>query len=151
KLADVKRLGEVHLEESTLAIGQRNHILRVLAGLGSRSHSKCGGCFARSYHGCFIAVHETCAVDVVGTVEAMPRGVVLEDLHAAAMAVHVAEAADVHKYVEAKLLAAVERACDLVMASAMTQAEVDDFRALCRCHSPNHAANLAVRMVRVLI
>ena len=52
------------------------------------------------------------------------------DLDAAAVSVHVAEAADVHEDVEAELLAGAEGAQHFVVLAAMAQAEVDDFAAV---------------------
>jgi len=45
------------------------------------------------------------------------------------VAVHVAEAADVHENVEAELLARGKRAQQFVVLAAMAQAEIDDFAA----------------------
>src|SRR6516225_5573636 len=67
------------------------------------------------------------------------------------MPVHVTKAADVHEDIEAKFLTAVKGTSDLVVASAMTQAEVNDFRALRRCHALNNAANLPIGAGRVLV
>ena len=53
----------------------------------------------------------------------------LLDLDAAAMTVHIAEAADVHQDVEAELLPGAEGAQHFVMAATMAQASVDDFLA----------------------
>ena len=81
----------------------------------------------------------------------MQRGEVLQDLHAAAVAVHVAEGADIHENVEAEFLAAAIGARDFVVASAMTQPQVDDLSALGGSHALNHAANLPIGMVQALI
>ncbi len=54
--------------------------------------------------------------------EAVLGGEGLHDLHAAAMAVHVAEAADVHENVEAQGGSGVEGAQGLVVLAAMAQA-----------------------------
>jgi hypothetical protein len=50
----------------------------------------------------------------------------LDDLRAAAMAVHVAEAADVHEDVEPEGGSGVEGAEGFVVAAAVAQAELDD-------------------------
>ena len=81
----------------------------------------------------------------------MRSGVALHDLHAAAVTMHVAEAADVHQDVEAELLSGAEGARNLVVAAAMAQAQVDDFAALRFGQSLHHLANLAVGMVGVLV
>jgi hypothetical protein len=75
----------------------------------------------------------------------------LLDLDAAAMAVHVAEAANVHEDVEAELLAGAEGAQHLVVASAMAQAGSDDFLAPSFRNVHNDAANLAVRIRTMLV
>ncbi len=56
----------------------------------------------------------------------MLGGVRLHDLHTAAMAVHVAEAANVHQDVEAEALPGVEGARDFIEAPAMPHAQFDD-------------------------
>src|SRR5208337_4894464 len=63
------------------------------------------------------------------SVEALDSREILHDLDAAAMAVHVAEAADVHEDVETELLARGEGTQQFVVAAAMAQAKVDDFAA----------------------
>jgi len=50
----------------------------------------------------------------------------LLNLNAPTMAVHVAEATDVHEYVEAKLLASAEAAQHFVVTSAMAKSCVND-------------------------
>jgi len=45
------------------------------------------------------------------------------------MAMHVAEAANVHENVEAELLPGAEGARDFIVAAAMAQTHVDDFAA----------------------
>ena len=57
----------------------------------------------------------------------MERGEALDDLGAAAMAVHVAEAADVHEDVKAEGGAGVKGAESFVVLAAMAKAQVDDF------------------------
>ena len=49
----------------------------------------------------------------------MPGGRFLSNLDAAAVPVHVAEAADVHKNVEAKLLTGAERAQHFIVLAAI--------------------------------
>ena len=81
----------------------------------------------------------------------MPGGELLLNLNAAAVAVHVAEAADVHQDVEAELLAGAEGAQHLVMAAAMAQASIDDLAAACFADALDCLANLAIRIVAVLV
>ena len=82
-----------------------------------------------------------------GRVVAVQRGEGLDDLGAAAMAVHVAEAADVHEDVEAQSGSGVEGAEGFVMLAAMAQAEVDDFGDARGGKRGDDVANLAVGMV----
>src|SRR5580658_10744653 len=67
------------------------------------------------------------------------------------MAVHVAEAADIHKNVEAELLAGREDAQQFVVTSSMTQAEVDDLLAMRLPARLDHFANLPVRIMTVRV
>ena len=62
-----------------------------------------------------------------GLVVAVEVGEGLEELDAAAVAVHVAEAADVHEDVEAEAVASGEGAQQLVVAAAVFGAEPDEF------------------------
>ena len=84
-------------------------------------------------------------------VVAVLGGKFLADLDAAAMAVHVAETADVHENVEAELLAGAEGAQHFVMAAAMAQAEVDDLAANEFAGRLDHLANLAIGIVAVFV
>src|SRR5262245_10559844 len=85
-----------------------------------------GGCSGGTPHVVAIAVCEAGICHFNRFVEAVRRSVALVDLYAATMAMHVAEAADVHEYVKAELVACRERARQFVMFPAMTQPEVDD-------------------------
>src|SRR6516165_12355904 len=102
-------------------------------------------------HGGIVARGEAGTGDVIGTLAAVERSIVLQDLHAAAVAVHIAKAAYVHEDVEAKFLAGAVGAGDFVVASAMAQAEINELCTLRRAHTLNHAANLAIGMMRVLV
>src|SRR5260221_12489890 len=75
----------------------------------------------------------------------------LLDLNAAAMAVHVAEAANVHQDVEAELLAGAESAQHFVVASAMMQARVNDLLPSSFANVRDPVANLAVRILAMLV
>ena len=77
----------------------------------------------------------------------MERGEGLDDLRAAAMAVHVAEAADVHENVEAESGSGVEGAQGFVVLAAMAQAELDDFGDAGFGQRGDQVANLAVGVV----
>ena len=63
------------------------------------------------------------------------------------MAVHVAEAADVHEDVEAQSGAGVEGAEGFVVLAAMAQAQLDDLRNCGRRKPGDKIANLAVGVV----
>jgi hypothetical protein len=63
-----------------------------------------------------------------GGLVAVQGGEGLDDLHAAAMAMHVAEAADVHEDVEAQSGAGVKGAQGFVVLAAMAQAQLYDLR-----------------------
>src|SRR5258708_1063670 len=97
QLADVQSFAKIHLEQRALAISKGNHILRLRGGLGYWSRSQRGGSISGARHQRVVAWGKVGVIDLVGTVVAMQRGVILQDLHAATVAVHVAEGADVHK------------------------------------------------------
>ena len=81
----------------------------------------------------------------------MARGEPLSNLDAAAMAMHVAEAADVHQNVEAELLPGTESAQHLIMPAAMAQAQVNNLAPDCLSRRLHRLANLPVRIMAVLI
>ncbi len=88
------------------------------------------GGIPRTLHRNLIALGQSCRIDLYRFVVSVRRGVVLHNLHAAAMAMHVAKAADVHQDVEAELLSGAEGARDFIVTPAMTQAHLDDLAAL---------------------
>ena len=59
----------------------------------------------------------------------MQVGETLDRLHAAAMAMHIAEAADIHQDVEAQLVAGREGTRQLIMAAAVARAQQQQFLA----------------------
>src|SRR5216683_2977292 len=82
----------------------------------------------------FTAIFSTAAS---ARVKAVDGRKVLHDLHAAAMPVHVAKAADIHQDVEPELLAGRKRTQHLIMLAAMTQSQFDNFptsRLACPVH-----------------
>ena len=83
-----------------------------------------------------------------GSLIAMESGEGLDDLRAAAMAVHVAEAADVHKNVEAQSGPGVKSAECLVVAATVTQTQLNDFGHARLGQRTHLVANLPVRVVR---
>jgi len=74
---------------------------------------------------------------------------ILHDLNAAAVPMHVAEAADVHQDVEAKLLARGKCTRQFVVLPAMTQPEVDDLAAARLAGRFDLPANLAEGIMTV--
>src|SRR5216684_2461071 len=70
---------------------------------------------------------------------------------AAAVAMHVAEAADIHQDVEAKLLPGAEGAQHFVMTAAVAESQVDDLAANDFARGFDRQANLAIRIVAVLV
>ncbi len=87
----------------------------------------------------------------VGRVIAVERGEGLEELGAAAVAVHVAEAADVHEDIELEAGADVEGAEELVVAAAVLGAEGDEFGAAGGGQGGDLFAELAVGVVAVRV
>ena len=96
----------------------------LTAGLGKRLHRG-----LRALHRGFVVGATLAGFDFGRRVEAMKGREILHDLHAAAMPVHVAEAADVHENVEAELLSRGKRTRHLVVLAAMAQTDVDDLAA----------------------
>ena len=78
-------------------------------------------------------------------------GEFLADLNAAAVAVHVAEAANIHQDVEAELLSGAEGPQHFVVAAAMAQSQVDDLAANDFARGFDRQANLAIGIVAVLV
>ena len=81
----------------------------------------------------------------------MLGGEFLANLNAAAVAVHIAEAADIHQNVEAELLPGAEGAQHFIVASAMAQAQIDDLAANRIPHRLDRHANLPVGIVAMFI
>src|SRR5208283_3847942 len=130
QLADVDCLGQIHFEQSALAEGQRHCVLRLLFGFTCVARSKLGNRRTRAFHYRVVADGQAGSVDLLRHLVSMSGGIALHDLHAAAMAMHIAEAADVHQDVEAELLPGAEGARNFVMTAAMTQAQIDDLSSL---------------------
>ena len=92
-------------------------------------------------------VHVRAKVAAGGRLVAVQRGEGLNDLRAAAMAVHIAEAADVHENVKAQSGSGVEGAQGFVVPAAMAQAQLDDFVDAGFGERGDQVANLAVGVV----
>ena len=101
---------------------------------------------------------------VLAVVALLPEGVVvgrrvvavlggefLSDLDAAPVAVHVAEAADIHEYVETELLPGAEGPQHLVMLAPVAQAAIDNLLPQFLAGSANRLSDLAVRIMAVLV
>ena len=86
-----------------------------------------------------------------GVVVAVEVGEALEKLRTAAMAVHVAEAADVHEDVEAEALPGGEGAEELVVGAAVLHPEADDLGALGLGEGADGAAELAIGEVAMRV
>ena len=129
QFGDVDGFREIHLEQGALAEAQRNGILGSVFGFfgGALSQEVHGG--RGLLHDGVVALADASAVQFFGSIVAVASGESLPDLDATAMAVHVAEAADVHEDVEAELLARAERAQHLVVAATVAQSEVDNLAA----------------------
>ncbi len=84
-----------------------------------------------------------------GLVVAVEVGELLDELDAAAVAVHVAEAADVHEDVEAEAVAGVEGAEELVVLAAVGGAELEQLVAAGLVERADGSAELAVGVVAV--
>jgi hypothetical protein len=63
------------------------------------------------------------------------------------MAMHIAESANIHQYVEAQRSSGVEGAQGLIVTAAIPQANLDNLRNTCSCQARNQIANLTVRMM----
>src|ERR1019366_4102860 len=99
----------------------------------------------------FIVGADSGGLDFGRRLEAVDGREILHDLHATPVAVHVAEAADVHENVEAKLLAGGKGTRQLVVASAMAQAKVDDFAAARLARTFNRSTKLPVGVMAVAV
>ena len=98
-------------------------------------------------HGSVILAQEASLGETFRNFVAVNIGERLQDLDAAAMAVHVAEAADVHEDVKAQALPGGEFAQQFVVAAAVARAQGDDLVAACFFKRPDVARNLTIRVV----
>ena len=108
-------------------------------------------CGFGALHGRFVVGADSSGFDFGRRVEAVDGSEILHDLHAAAMAVHVAEAANVHEDVEAELLAGRKGTRQFVVAAAMAQAKVDDLAAARLAGRFDRLAKLAVRIMAMAV
>ncbi len=156
QLGDVLGFGEVHLEERADARGEREQVQCGLGGLGNGADSEraagseglvAGGLITGQR--ARLGEQEDMVAEVSGVrgFVAVERGEVLNDLGAAAMAVHVAKAADVHEDVKAEGVAGVEGAQGFVVSAAMAEAKGDVFRDAGGGELGDAVADLAIGMV----
>src|SRR5208282_4075436 len=151
QFGNVDSLGKVHLKQGALAESERDRVLRVLLGLfAARLGKLLDGCSGALHRG-FIVGADACSFKFGRRIETVGGREILHDLDAAAMAMHIAETADVHENVEAELLARGEGAQQLVMAATMAQAEVYDFAAARLAGCRECFANLPVGVMTVAV
>src|ERR1700733_2379336 len=149
QLGNVNGLGEIHLEQRALAKSQRNRILRALRRFIAARCGKLLNSAGGSLHCGFIVGAYARGCNFRWRIEAVNGREILHDLHAAAMPVQVAEAADVHENVKAKLLAGGKGAQQLVVLAAMPQAKIEDLATPRLASRRDRAAYLTVRIVTV--
>ena len=156
QLRDVLGFGEVHFEEAADAGGEGQQVERRGFGLGRGPGGDADGGLVGGFDGGLVVGQDAGIgkdVDVRAEV-AGGRGVVaveggerLDDLDAAAVAVHVAKAADVHEDVKAECGSGVEGAQGFVVFAAMAEAKLDNFTHLSGSEAGDEVANLAVGVV----
>src|SRR5208283_2483982 len=108
-------------------------------------------CCLYSAHGGFEAETHAGILHVEQHLVAVLGGESLHDLDAAAMTMHVAEAARVHEDVEAELLSGAEAAQHFVILTAMPQAEVDDLAPIPLARNLQRLPHLPVGKVAVFV
>src|SRR5207244_11997720 len=98
-----------------------------------------------------VAVGNSCRVYFLRCVISVLRRKVLPDLNASAVAVHVAEATDVHENVEAELMPGAEGPKHFIVLAAMAEAEIYDLAADNFACGRNGLATLAIRITTVVV
>src|SRR5439155_14155480 len=98
-----------------------------------------------------VAVRNSCRIYFLGCVVSVLRRESLSDLDTAAVAVHVAEASDVHKDVEAELMPGAERSKHFIVFAAMAQAKIYDFAADNLACSRDCLSNLPVGIMTIFV
>src|SRR5579864_263448 len=151
QLRDVNRFRKIHLEKRALAEAEWDRILGILIRLWTMGPCKCSYCPGCVVHRRLVARERAGRLKFDRDLAAMPGRKVLLDLNASAMAVHVAETADVHQDVETELLARAETSKHLVVPSATAQAGVDDFPSPGLAGSFDCASHLPIRMRTMLV
>ena len=120
---DIQCFGEVHFEQRPGARAQGQNVGRVFHKAGLRNINKCFMCMR---HSGVILRQQSCLGQSFGDLVAVGTGKRLQDLNAAAMTVHVAEAADIHQNVEPQTLPGREFAQQFVMPAAMPRTQGND-------------------------
>src|SRR5208337_2740561 len=126
---------------------QRQKILRGGLCLRRAALREPGAGRMRRLHRFRIARFESRFFQPFGNLEAMRAREALEHLHAAAVAMHIAESADVHEDVEFERLARGKLAQQFVVTAAMTRAQRYDFVAALLTERVDTLANLTVGVV----
>src|SRR5437764_3434285 len=108
--------------------------------------------FADAHHRSLIAFLQACWLNFRRRLVAQSSGRKwLNDLHAAAVAMHVAEAAQVHDNIEAQALPGSEGTQHFIMASAMPKAKVDDLAPARLLQRFNFPPQLTIRIQALLV
>jgi len=128
QFGDVEGFGEVHLEHRAHAGTQRK---QIRGGLGTCFVAQLTILRECRVHRCGVCIHEPGFGErrltrALRRLVAMRVGIWLDELHTPAVAVHVAEAANVHQDVELEALPGGEAARQFVVPPAMLGAERDD-------------------------
>src|SRR5581483_3186731 len=93
---------------------------------------------------------DTRGLKLLRRIVAVSRGEGLPDLHAAAVAVHVAEASNIHQDIEAELLPGAIGAQYFIVPAAVPQTQIEDLPLQLRPHRFQLVANLPVGVVAML-
>src|SRR5277367_4315609 len=130
KFSDIECLGKVHLEHGAAACGKRETVLSGLCALRYATVTEVTiGCVRGAYGLCVdsfqLGFQERGLAGADRLLIAVNVGVGLAELDAAAVAVHVAEATNIHKDVEAEAVTCAESPQKLVVASAMLRPQPD--------------------------
>jgi len=156
ELGDVLRFGKVHFEQGANAGGERVEVGGGLRGLLDGGGGDYAGGAVGGGDGIAVVGEDAGFGEDVGTGRkvtgaesfiAMQGGEVLDDLRAAAMAMEIAEATNVHEDVKADGRAGMEGAEGFVVLAAVPQAQLDDFDAAGGGLAGEEVANLAVGVV----
>ena len=151
QLGDVHHLGKIHFEQGPLAKAQGDGVLRTFFRFDAPKLGQLLDGTRSRLHVCVVFLRSSGSVYVLRRVVTVLRGKFLPDLDAPPMAMHIAEAADVHQYVEPELLAGTECAQHFIVLAAMAQSEINDLTAndfTCGCDC---LTNLPVRVMTVFV